>query len=87
MDMGEALECVGEAVGGDRDDSRAEKKELGVCVACGTVLHTRRVCFARCGSCEAENYRPADDLTVEERVARFWRRRMQLTVASVRHVT
>lgn len=50
--------------------------ELGSCGACGASLCTRRVCFAQCVSCRAENYRPVGDLPLEERVARFWRRRM-----------
>lgn len=48
---------------------------LEPCSACGGELAPRRVVFARCLGCGAENYRPRpDDPPAEVRVARFWRR-------------
>lgn len=48
---------------------------LEPCSACGGELAPRRVVFARCLGCGAENYRPRpDDAPAEVLVARFWGR-------------
>lgn len=55
-------------VGVDDDD-------LGACASCGNGLFARVICFARCGGCGAENYRPpASSEPPDRHAARFWRR-------------
>ena len=54
-------------VGVDGDD-------LGACASCGKGLLARVICFARCGGCGAENYRPLPGSEPERYVARFWGR-------------